>query len=76
MKDPPCLTDNSPCTTTTAEHAGALLVGVRGEPDTATRSTGLGSGLRRCSRPIHLAGLDAVLARHESAKEAILRSRE
>jgi hypothetical protein len=126
VKDPPCLTDNS-LSTTTAEHAGAQVPGVHGERDTATRSTGLGSGLgrdrsarvpaagprpdrgrvprvaraavladsaaataqgghglrrvvvdrsRRCSRPIHLAGLDAVLALHESAEDAILRSRE
>lgn len=36
MNDRPCLTDNSICTTTTAEHAGALVVGVSGELDMAT----------------------------------------
>jgi anti-sigma B factor antagonist len=36
VNDRPCLTDNSICTTTTAEHAGALVVGVSGELDMAT----------------------------------------
>jgi anti-sigma B factor antagonist len=37
VNDRPCLTDNSICTTTTTvEHAGALVVGLRGELDMAT----------------------------------------
>jgi anti-sigma B factor antagonist len=125
VNDRPCLTDNSSCITTTAEHAGALVVGVSGDLDMATAArawaavsdaicrrgsrqlvldlTGVeflgshglqvladtvaataqgGHGLlrvvvgrgRRVLRPIHLAGLDVMLALHESVEDAIVRS--
>jgi hypothetical protein len=44
VNDRSCPTDDSICTTTTAEHAGAFVVGVSDEPDMATAARAWAAG--------------------------------